>query len=70
MVHMAMKVERKLIRKGTTRYTLASSNPWKTKCSNERRNEAIMIEPPKAREYFSSKNMYKAESQPQKNWNI
>ena len=26
MVHMAMKVERQLKRKGTTRYTLASSN--------------------------------------------
>lgn len=71
MVHMAMKVERQLIRKGTTRYTSASSNPWKPKwSSNERRNEAIMIEPPKAREYFSSKNMSKAESQPQKNWDI
>ena len=37
MVHMAMKVERQLKKKGTTRYILASSNPWKLKCSSNER---------------------------------
>lgn len=65
---MAMKVERQLKKKGTTRYILASSNPWKLKCSsNERRNKAIKTEPPKAREDFNSKNKSKTKSQPQKN---
>ena len=64
MVHMAMKVERQLKKNGTSRYILASSNPWKPKwSSNERRNEAIKTELPKAREDFSSKNKFRAESQ-------
>ena len=31
MVHMAMKVERQLKRKGIARYTLVSSTTWKSK---------------------------------------
>ena len=34
---MAIKVERQLKRKGTTRYTLPSSNPWKLKLSSNER---------------------------------
>lgn len=71
MVYMVIKVERQLKKKGTTRYTSASSNPWKLEWrSNKRQNEPIEIEPPKAREDFSSKNKSKVKSQPQKNQDI
>ncbi|KAG2696948.1 hypothetical protein I3760_07G084100 [Carya illinoinensis] len=48
MVHMAMKVERQLKRKGTSRYTSVSSTPWKPKWEkDDRAVTKAKTEPPK-----------------------
>ena len=50
MVHIAMKVERQLKRKGTGRYTLVSNTTWKSKWD---RNDSTEVkrktEPPKGK---------------------
>ena len=64
MVHMAMKVERQLKRKGTTRYTSVSSITWKSKWDRNDPAEAKKkTEPPKGKNEGTS-NKPKVESQP------
>uniref|UniRef100_A0A2N9G9Y3 Reverse transcriptase n=1 Tax=Fagus sylvatica TaxID=28930 RepID=A0A2N9G9Y3_FAGSY len=64
MVHMAMKVERQLKRKGTARYTSVSNTTWKSKWD---RNDSVeakrKTEPPKGKDEGTS-NKPKVESQP------
>uniref|UniRef100_A0A2N9H4I9 CCHC-type domain-containing protein n=1 Tax=Fagus sylvatica TaxID=28930 RepID=A0A2N9H4I9_FAGSY len=63
MVHMAMKVERQLKRKGTARYTSVSNTTWKSKWD---RNDSAEVkrktEPPKGKDEGTS-NKPKVESQ-------
>ena len=71
MVHMAMKVERQLKRKGAARYTSVSSTPWKPKW--ERNDRAVVkgkTEPPKEKDEGTSKNKSKVELQPSRNRDI
>jgi hypothetical protein len=65
MVHMAIKVERQLKRKGTRSFqNLGSSTSWK---SNWRKDEGVILksktEPPKRREEVPSVNKGKTKSQ-------
>ena len=65
MVHMAIKVEQQLKRKGTRSFqNPGSSTSWK---SNWRKDEGVVlkskIEPPKRREEVPSVNKGKTESQ-------
>ncbi|XP_041004037.1 uncharacterized protein LOC121249393, partial [Juglans microcarpa x Juglans regia] len=70
MVHMAMKVERQLKRKGTARYTLVSSTTWKSKWDRNDPSEAKRkTEPPKGKDEGTS-NKPKVESQPSRNRDI
>lgn len=70
MVHMAMKVERQLKRKGTARYTSVSNTTWKSKWD---RNDSAEVkrktEPPKGKDEGTS-NKPKVESQPSRNRDI
>uniref|UniRef100_A0A2N9EQB7 Reverse transcriptase/retrotransposon-derived protein RNase H-like domain-containing protein n=1 Tax=Fagus sylvatica TaxID=28930 RepID=A0A2N9EQB7_FAGSY len=55
MVHMAMKVERQLKRKGTARYTSVSNTTWKSKWDRNDPAEAKRkIEPPKGKDEGTS----------------
>jgi hypothetical protein len=65
MVHMAIKVEQQLKRKGTRSFqNLVSSTSW---TSNGRKDEGVLLksktEPPKMRDEVPSVNKGKAESQ-------
>jgi hypothetical protein len=70
MVHMAMKVERQLKRKGTVRYTSVFSTTWKSKWD---RNDPAKVkrktEPSKGKDEGTS-NKPKIESQPSQNRDI
>jgi hypothetical protein len=67
MVHMAMKVERQLKRKGTARYTSVSNTTWKSKWDRNDSAEAKRkTEPPKGKDEGTS-NKPKVESQPSRN---
>jgi hypothetical protein len=71
MVHIAMKVERQLKRKGAARYTSVSSTPWKPKW--DRNDQAIVkgkAEPPKGKDERTSKNKPKVDFQPSRNRDI
>jgi hypothetical protein len=62
MVHMSMKVERQLKRKGTARYTSVSNTTWKSKWDRNDPAEAKRkIEPPKGKDEGTS-NKPKVES--------
>ena len=70
MVHMVMKVERQLKRKGTARYTSVSSTTWKSKRDRNYLAEAKRkTEPPKGKDKGTS-NKLKVESQPSRNRDI
>ncbi|XP_042992210.1 uncharacterized protein LOC122318677, partial [Carya illinoinensis] len=70
MVHMAMKVERQLKRKGTARYTSVPSTTWKSKWDRNDPTEAKRkIEPPKGKDEGPSSKA-KVESQPSRNRDI
>uniref|UniRef100_A0A2N9FI46 Reverse transcriptase n=1 Tax=Fagus sylvatica TaxID=28930 RepID=A0A2N9FI46_FAGSY len=70
MVHMAMKVERQLNRKGTARYTSVSNTTWKSKWDRNDSAEAKRkTEPPKGKDEGTS-NKPKVESQPSRNRDI
>uniref|UniRef100_A0A2N9GTF8 CCHC-type domain-containing protein n=1 Tax=Fagus sylvatica TaxID=28930 RepID=A0A2N9GTF8_FAGSY len=70
MVHMAMKVERQLKRKGTARYTSVSNTTWKSKWDKNDPAEAKRkTEPPKGKDEGTS-NKPKVESQPSRNRDI
>jgi hypothetical protein len=70
MVHMAMKVERQLKRKGTARYTSVSNTTWKSKWDRNDLAEAKRkTEPPKGKDEGTS-NKPKVESQPSRNRDI
>uniref|UniRef100_A0A2N9GI96 RNA-directed DNA polymerase n=1 Tax=Fagus sylvatica TaxID=28930 RepID=A0A2N9GI96_FAGSY len=70
MVHMAMKVERQLKRKGTARYTSVSNTTWKSKWDRNDPAEAKRkTEPPKEKDEGTS-NKPKVESQPSRNRDI
>jgi hypothetical protein len=71
MVHMAMKVERQLKRKGAARYTSVFSTPWKPKW--DRNDQAIVkgkAELPKGKDEGTSKNKPKVDFQPSRNRDI
>jgi hypothetical protein len=71
MVHMAMKVEMQLERKGAARYTSVSSTHWKPKW--DRTDQAVVkgkAEPPKGKDEGTSKNKPKVDFQPSRNRNI
>ena len=64
MVHMAMKVERQLKRKGIARYTSVSSTTWKLKWDrNDLAKAKRKIEPPEEKDEGTN-NKPKVESQP------
>jgi hypothetical protein len=71
MVHMAMKVERQLKRKGAARCTLVSSTPWKPKWD---RNVQVVVKgkakPPKGKDEGTSKNKPNVDFQPSRNRDI
>jgi hypothetical protein len=71
MVHMAMKVERQLKRKGAARYTLVSITHLKPKWD---RNDQTVVkgkaEPPKGKDEGTSKNKPKVDFQPSRNRDI
>jgi hypothetical protein len=70
MVHMAMKVERQLKRKGTAKYTSVSNTTWKSKWDRNDPAEAKRkTEPPKGKDEGTS-NKPKVESQPSRNRDI
>ncbi|KAG2712430.1 hypothetical protein I3760_04G125400 [Carya illinoinensis] len=70
MVHMAMKVERQLKRKGTSRYTSVSITPWKPKWEkDDRAVTKAKTEPPKGNDEGTS-NKPKLASQPSRNRDI
>ena len=70
MVHMAMKVERQLKRKGTVRYTSVSNTTWKSKWDKNDPAEAKRkTEPPKGKDEGTN-NKPKVESQPSRNRDI
>ena len=74
MVHMAMKVERQLKRKGPTKYSSVSTPTWKLKWgSNETNDKAISkskIETSKSKEDDSTKHKGKLETQVNHNRDI
>uniref|UniRef100_A0A2N9FWY1 CCHC-type domain-containing protein n=1 Tax=Fagus sylvatica TaxID=28930 RepID=A0A2N9FWY1_FAGSY len=70
MVHMAMKVERQLKRKGTARYTSVSNTTWKSKWDkNDPAETKRKTEPPMGKDEGTS-NKPKVESQPSRNRDI
>uniref|UniRef100_A0A2N9HG40 Uncharacterized protein n=1 Tax=Fagus sylvatica TaxID=28930 RepID=A0A2N9HG40_FAGSY len=70
IVHMAMKVERQLKRKGTAKYTSVSSTTWKSKWDRNDLAEAKRkTEPPKGKDERTS-NKPKVKSQPSRNRDI
>jgi hypothetical protein len=70
MVHMAMKVERPLKRKGTARYTSVSSTTWKSKWDrNDPAEVKRKTEPPKGKDEGTN-NKLKVESQSSRNRDI
>uniref|UniRef100_A0A2N9HAP5 Uncharacterized protein n=1 Tax=Fagus sylvatica TaxID=28930 RepID=A0A2N9HAP5_FAGSY len=70
MVHMTMKVERQLKRKGTARYTSVSNTTWKSKWDRNDPAEAKRkTEPPMGKDEGTS-NKPKVESQPSRNRDI
>uniref|UniRef100_A0A2N9FTV9 CCHC-type domain-containing protein n=1 Tax=Fagus sylvatica TaxID=28930 RepID=A0A2N9FTV9_FAGSY len=70
MVHMAMKVERQLKRKGTARYTSVSNTTWKSKWDkNDPAEVKRKTEPPMGKDEGTS-NKPKVESQPSRNRDI
>lgn len=69
-MHMAMKVERQLKRKGTARYASVSSTTWKSKWDRDDLTEVKKkTEPPKGKDEGTS-NKPKVESQPSRNRDI
>ena len=74
MVHMAMKVERQLKRKGPAKYSSVSTPTWKTKWgSNETHDKAISkskTETSKSKEDDSTKHKGKFETQVNRNHDI
>ena len=64
MVHMAMKVERRLKGKGTSRYTSVSSTPWKPKWD---KNDQVVAkektEPPKGKDLGEAETSRKRENE-------
>ena len=74
MVHMAMKVERQLKRKGLAKYSSVSTLKWKSKWgSNETHDKAISkskIETSKSKEDDSTKHKGKFETQVNRNRDI
>ena len=74
MVHMAMKVERQLKRKGPTKYSSVSTPTWKSKWgSNETHYKAVSkskTENSKSKEYDSTKHKGKFETQVNRNRDI
>ena len=74
MVHMAMKVERQLKRKGPSKYSSVSTPTWKSKWgNNETHDKAISkskTETSKSKEYDSSKHKGKFETQVNHNRDI
>ena len=70
IVHMAMKVERQLKRKGTARYTSISNTTWKSKWDKNDSAEAkSKTEPPRGKDEGTS-DKPKVESQPSRNRDI
>uniref|UniRef100_A0A2N9HVG4 Retrotransposon gag domain-containing protein n=1 Tax=Fagus sylvatica TaxID=28930 RepID=A0A2N9HVG4_FAGSY len=70
MVHMTMKVERQLKRKGIARYTSVSSTTWKSKWDmNDPAEAKRKTEPPKGKDEGTS-NKPKVESQLSRNRDI
>ena len=71
MVHMAMKVERQLKKKGTVKYTSGSSTPWKPKWDSNGKRDGVVpklkFEPSKWKEDSTIKPKPKIEPQPSKN---
>uniref|UniRef100_A0A2N9HC42 Retrotransposon gag domain-containing protein n=1 Tax=Fagus sylvatica TaxID=28930 RepID=A0A2N9HC42_FAGSY len=70
MVHMAMKVERQLKRKGTTRYTSVSNTTWKSKWDTNDPVEAKRKTKPPMEKDEGTSNKPKVESQPSRNRDI
>jgi hypothetical protein len=71
MVHMAMKVEMQLKRKGAAMYTSVSSTHWKPKW--DRNDQAVVkgkVEPPKGKDEGTSKNKPKVDFQCSRNRDI
>jgi hypothetical protein len=67
MVHMAMKVERQLKRKGIEIYTSVSNTTWNSKWDrNDPAETKRKTEPPKGKDEGTS-NKPKVESQPSRN---
>uniref|UniRef100_A0A2N9IDV6 CCHC-type domain-containing protein n=1 Tax=Fagus sylvatica TaxID=28930 RepID=A0A2N9IDV6_FAGSY len=69
-VHMAMKVERQLKRKGTARYTSVSNTTWKSKWDKNDPAEAKRKTEPPMRKDEGTSNKPKVESQPSRNRDI
>ncbi|KAG2685620.1 hypothetical protein I3760_10G133800 [Carya illinoinensis] len=70
MVHMAIKVERQLKRKETSRYTSVSSTSWKPKWEkDDRAVTKAKTKPPKGKDKGTS-NKPKVASQPSRNRDI
>ncbi|XP_022899376.1 uncharacterized protein LOC111412685 [Olea europaea var. sylvestris] len=75
MLHVAMKVEKQLKRKGTARYQGGSSvsNPWKSRWENNKgdgANARERPEVPREKEEGASKTTPKVESQPSRNRDV
>jgi hypothetical protein len=71
VVELQHNVERQLKRKGTIRYTLVSSTPWKPKWDrNDRPVKKGKAEPPKGKDEGTSKNKPKVDFQPSRNRDI
>ena len=74
MVHMAMKVERQLKRKGTTKSYSVSTPTWKSKWGSSEKHDGTASksknEPFKAKEDVTTRNKGKTDSQPNRNRDI
>jgi hypothetical protein len=70
MVHMAMKVERQLKRKGTAWYTSVSNTTWKSKWDKNDPAEAKRKTEPSMGKDEGTSNKPKVESQPSRNRDI
>ena len=74
MMHMAMKVERQLKRKGTAKSYSVSTPTWKSKWGNNEKHDGAASksknEPFKAREEVTTKKKGKIDSQPYRNRDI
>ena len=74
MVHMAMKVERQLKRKGTAKSYLVSTPTWKSKWGSNEKHDRVASKSKnehfKTKEDVTSKNKGKMDSQPNRNPDI